>query len=168
MLHCDRVNNEDTYFTQNTVDPHVSNGGTYAVQSVNNESTYPICGAALHRCAPIWEFCALNWCIHHGPATAPGQPLIKQALCIVIQQHHTLSAWPGQGYDVPWAAVGWLSAEQVNSVKGKDAGKVFEICKHIFWFWFPIVPLSHKIFGPRNIKYERQWLQITVCYAQTK
>ena len=68
MLHCDWVNNKDTYFPQDTMDPHVNNGGTYAVQSVNNEGTYPIRGAPLHCCTPIWESCALNRCIHHGSA----------------------------------------------------------------------------------------------------
>lgn len=98
----------------------MSNGGTYSVQSVNNESTYPIRGAALHRCAPIWESCALNCCIHHAPATALGQLLSKQPLCIVIRSFTPCQ--PGHVQGTLNISV-WLRAEQVSSVKGKDGGR---------------------------------------------
>jgi len=54
------------------MDTHVNNGGTYVVQSVNNEGTYPIRGAPLRHCTPIWESCASNQCIHHGAALGTG------------------------------------------------------------------------------------------------
>lgn len=103
-----------------------------------------------------------------GLPSAPGQPLITQAFCIVIQQHHTLSARPGIWCTGAWTAVGWLSAEQAKMVVGKDGGEGVWNTQTYY-----LVLISHSLvlswdFGSGNIKYERQWLEITVSYAQTE
>lgn len=167
MLQCDWVNNTDTYFTQYTVDTHVSNGGTYSVQTVNNESTYSVRRAALHRCAPIREsWIARNWCMHHGPALALGQPLIQQALCIGIHQHHTLSAWPGSTHLEEQRDGSELSKSA--QPRGRMGGRCSKYANRFSAFDFPQFCYPMRFFCPRNIKYVRKLLQITVCYAQTE
>lgn len=158
MLHCDWVNNRDTYFTQYTVGTHVSNGGTYCVQSVNNESTYPIRGAALHRCAPIREsWIARNWCMHHGPAMALGQPLIQRELCIVIHQHHTLSASPGSTHLEQQCDGSELS--KATQPRGRMGGRCLKYANRFSALDFSQFRYPRRFFCPRNKKYVRKLLK---------
>lgn len=80
-----------------------------------------------------------------GLPSAPGQPLIVQALRIVIRQHHTLSARPGIWCTGAWTAVGWISAEQAKTVVGRWCLKYANIFSAFdfpqfsslmsFWLW---------------------------------
>lgn len=149
------------------MDAHVNNGGTYAVQSVNNEGTYPIHGAPLHRRAPIWESRALTRCIHHGSALGAG-PAPNHAgtlHCYPTASHPVSQARDMMYWCLNSSGTAQCWASQDGHGEGWGEG-VWNMQTRFLLLISHSLVLSW-VFGSGIRKYERQWLEITVFYAQT-